>query len=72
MEKTLGLSSYIDIKTQPKLSPKLDQNYKNYGPGAEARIRQSENINNPINVDSISEGRMRLQESRYLAIYLNQ
>ncbi|XP_076269344.1 vacuolar protein sorting 11 isoform X2 [Rhynchophorus ferrugineus] len=65
VEKTLGLTSFIDTKTQPKSSPKLDQNYKNYGPGAEARIRQSENTNSQISLDSVSEARIRLQESRY-------
>ncbi|XP_030768032.1 vacuolar protein sorting-associated protein 11 homolog [Sitophilus oryzae] len=65
LEKNLGLPENADLKLSSKLPANIPQNFKNYGPGAEARIRQMENSRAQVSLDSVSEGRMRMQENRY-------
>ncbi|XP_060522802.1 vacuolar protein sorting-associated protein 11 homolog isoform X2 [Cylas formicarius] len=40
----------------------VEKEVKNYGFGAEARLRQSENIRTQLKIERISEGRMRTEE----------
>ncbi|XP_050309231.1 vacuolar protein sorting-associated protein 11 homolog isoform X2 [Anthonomus grandis grandis] len=60
VEKTLGLSEKPESKAK-LIIPEM----REYGPGAEARIRQTEGNRKAVHIDTISEARMRVQESRY-------
>lgn len=72
MQKNLTLPDKVEVVV-PKKTQQLQRStdfsdIKNYGPGAEARIRQTEHLgNNKTNkiMVPVAEGRMRIQEQRY-------
>ncbi|KAG5888950.1 hypothetical protein JTB14_012209 [Gonioctena quinquepunctata] len=60
LQKSLNIPEQVEIKKETK---KREGDTRNYGAGAEARLRQTE-IKSKATAMPISEGRMRIQEHR--------